>query len=58
LRVWESVERAAVSSVLELEGPEAEFTNTSFFSTGGPRGWRCLWWQVTAAEAKLSEHGS
>jgi hypothetical protein len=50
VRVWESDSVAAVSSVVELEGRPEQFTNTRVFSVGGPYGWRCNWWQVTAAQ--------
>jgi hypothetical protein len=51
LRVWQSDTVAAVSSVVELEGRPEQFTNTRVFSAGGTYGWRCNWWQVTAAQA-------
>ena len=54
VRVWESDTVAAVSSVVELEGRPEQFTNTRVFSVGGTYGWRCEWWQVTAAEAEAS----
>jgi hypothetical protein len=54
LRVWESDTVAAVSSVVELEGRPERFTNLRVFSAGGKYGWRCNWWQVTAAEADAS----
>jgi hypothetical protein len=54
VRVWESDTVAAVSSVVELEGRPEQFTNTRVFSVGGTCGWRCEWWQVTAAEAEAS----
>jgi hypothetical protein len=34
-----------------LEGRPEQFTNTRVFSAGGKYGWRCDWWQVTAAQA-------
>jgi hypothetical protein len=51
LRVWQSDTVAAVSSVVELEGRPEQFTNTRVFGAGGTYGWRCNWWQVTAAQA-------
>jgi hypothetical protein len=50
VRVWQSDTVAAVSSVVELEGRPEQFTNTRVFSVGGKYGWRCNWWQVTAAQ--------
>jgi hypothetical protein len=50
VRAWKSDTLAAVSSVVELEGRAEQFSNIRVFTTGGPHGWRCNWWQVTAAE--------
>jgi hypothetical protein len=51
VRVWESDSVAAVACVVEMEGREERFTNTRIFRAGGRFGWRCEWWQVTAAMA-------
>jgi hypothetical protein len=50
VRVWEGDGLATVSSIVALEGRAKQFTNTRVFSAGGPYGWRCHWWQITAAE--------
>lgn len=55
VRVWESDSVAAVSSVIELEGRPEQFTNTRVFGAGGMYGWRCHWWQVTAAQADAGQ---
>ena len=51
VRVWESGTLATVVSDIKLEGRPELFTNVRVFSAGGKYGWRCHWWQVTAAEA-------
>ena len=50
VRVWQSGTLAVVLSVVELEGRPEQFTNTRVFTAGGTYGWRCIWWQVTAAQ--------
>ena len=54
VRVWESASLAAVVCVVEMEGRAERFTNTRVFTSGGKYGWRCAWWQVTAAQAEPS----
>ena len=51
-RTWESDTVAAVSCIVELEGRSEQFTNTRVFTAGGAHGWRCNWWQVTAANSE------
>jgi len=51
VRVWESDSVAAVVCSVEMEGRDEQFTNTRVFRAGGRFGWRCEWWQVTAASA-------
>lgn len=51
VRTWKSDTVAAVSSVVELEGRAEQFSNIRVFTAGGPHGWHCNWWQVTAAQA-------
>jgi hypothetical protein len=52
VRAWRSDSVAAVTSVVELEGRQERFTNTRIFTAGGAHGWRCTWWQVTAAQVE------
>jgi hypothetical protein len=50
VRIWESDRVAVASCIVTLEGRPEQFTNTRVFTAGGRYGWRCKWWQVTAAE--------
>ena len=52
IHVWESESLAVVTCVVEIAGREERFTNTRVFTPGGRYGWRCHWWQVTAANAE------
>jgi hypothetical protein len=54
VRVWQSESVAAVVCVIEVEGRTEQFTNSRVFTVGGRYGWRCSWWQVTAAQAAAS----
>jgi hypothetical protein len=58
IRVWQSDSVAALTCVIEMEGREELFTNTRVFRAGGRFGWRCEWWQVTAATVPGPVSGS
>jgi hypothetical protein len=49
-RTWTSGDLGVSTSVVKLPGRPEHFTNTRVFRAGGPHGWRCHWWQVTAAQ--------
>jgi hypothetical protein len=53
-RKWVSESIGVITSVVEVTGRPEHFTNTRVFTAGGRYGWRCHWWQVTAAEREAS----